>query len=108
MYQQEIRLVVLDMMSTSINGYEVYENLKRIDPKFKMLIITGYSDSDLLRMVFREEAVGFIQKPITPSALLKKINILLEDKAGHRIDQKRSSYWIPTKTPSIGHPLIAL
>jgi DNA-binding NtrC family response regulator len=80
-YREQICLVVLDMMTPGLNGYEVYQTLSENDPKAKFLIITGYSHSELMGKLFQRKRTAFIRKPIVLSELTHKINRLIEDPA---------------------------
>lgn len=76
-----ICLVVLDMMMPQMDGYEVYKKLSQMNPDVKVLIVTGYSDSEFVKGVLERDGIDFIQKPFTLQILQKKIDVLLSDPA---------------------------
>ena len=79
-YREEICLVVLDMMNPRINGYEVYRNLARLNPQARFLIITGYSDSELMGEMFQPDRTQCIKKPIILSELTQRMGRLLHGR----------------------------
>ena len=68
-------LLLLDIRMPNINGFELYEELKKIDDKPKVCFITAYElYYEALKKDFPELNVGcFIKKPISIEALAMKI-----------------------------------
>ena len=77
--RQEIDLVILDMIMPEANGREIYQKLKRINPSLRVLLSSGYSQEGEVQEIIDEGALGFIQKPYLPAALLKKVRESLEN-----------------------------
>ena len=68
-------LLLLDIRMPNINGFELYEELKKIDDKPKVCFITAYElYYEALKKDFPELDVGcFIKKPISIEDLATKI-----------------------------------
>jgi CheY-like chemotaxis protein len=68
-------LLLLDIRMPNINGFELYEELKKIDDKPKVCFITAYElYYDALKKDFPDLDVGcFIKKPISTEDLATKI-----------------------------------
>jgi CheY-like chemotaxis protein len=68
-------LLLLDIRMPNINGFELYEELKKIDDKPKVCFITAYElYYEALKKDFPELDIGcFIKKPISIEALVMKI-----------------------------------
>lgn len=68
-------LLLLDIRMRDMNGFELYEELKKIDDKPKVCFITAYElYYEALRKDFPKLDVGcFIKKPISIEDLAKKI-----------------------------------
>jgi two-component system, OmpR family, response regulator ChvI len=68
-------LLLLDIRMPNINGFELYEELKKIDDKPRVCFITAYElYYDVLKKDFPELDVGcFIKKPISIEDLATKI-----------------------------------
>jgi CheY-like chemotaxis protein len=62
---QAVSLVILDMIMPEMGGGEVFDQLKRIDPRVKVLLASGYSMQGQAREIMNRGCIGFIQKPFT-------------------------------------------
>ena len=69
--QAEIDLVLLDMIMPMMNGTEVFQILRGINPQVKVILISGYSSEGLggISRLLRSGAKRFIQKPFTQKLL---------------------------------------
>jgi CheY-like chemotaxis protein len=71
--KNKVALVILDMRMPGMNGDEVCQQLKKIKPKVKILLASGYvgvySEKYLISIGFD----GFIQKPFDLKQLSEKI-----------------------------------
>jgi PAS domain S-box-containing protein len=68
-----IDLVITDMVMPQMGGRELAEMLRGLEPKIKILLMSGYmyKEQDMNELDSRDHA--FIEKPFTPEALLHKI-----------------------------------
>ena len=79
-FQQDpgrVSLVVLDMIMPNMSGGEVFDELKRISPRVKVLLATGYSMQGQAREIMNRGCIGFIQKPFTMEDLSLKLRSAL-------------------------------
>ena len=78
----EISLVILDMIMPKMGGSEVFQRLKNIDDKVKVLLSSGYSHEGLAGIddLIKSGARGFIQKPFTRKSLARKIKEILSER----------------------------
>src|ERR1051325_1820109 len=53
-HKDEISLVVLDLQLPKMNGWEAFQNMRKIQPNLKALIATGFAPADLEAEVTRE------------------------------------------------------
>ncbi|MBN2524962.1 MAG: response regulator [Deltaproteobacteria bacterium] len=74
---EQIGLVVLDMMMPEMNGSEVFEELRRINPDVDVVVSSGYSHNETARQLLQSGARGFIQKPFRLSDLFETISEIL-------------------------------
>jgi len=72
-------LVALDMIMPEMNGRDTYEELIRINPKVKVLLVSGYSLNKQIEELMGLGCNGFIQKPFDIVQLSQKIREVLED-----------------------------
>jgi DNA-binding response OmpR family regulator len=69
-------LVLLDYNLPGQNGLEVLEALKEVDPKVKVLLMTGAED-DTLPARAAQGGANFLGKPLVVSDLMRRTHLLL-------------------------------
>jgi len=78
--RHSIALVIIDMIMPQMNGGELYDRLKTVDPDVKVLLASGYSIKGKAMEILHRGCNGFIQKPFTLSHLSIKIREILLKK----------------------------
>ncbi len=81
LYQQNrdrIDMVILDMIMPDKGGGEVYDKLKEINPKVKVLLSSGYSIEGQANEILERGCNGFIQKPFSAQQLSSKLREILD------------------------------
>jgi len=76
-YLGSIDLVILDMIMPQMGGGEVYDQLKQISPKVKVLLSSGYSIDGEASNIMSRGCNGFIQKPFDILQLSQSIRAIL-------------------------------
>lgn len=76
-----IHLLVTDMVMPGMSGADLAERLKKIRPDIKVLFVSGYSETVGLGETLGPD-VGFLQKPISQQAFLRKVREILERPVG--------------------------
>lgn len=71
--QENISLVILDLMMPKIGGRSCLDALLKIQPNVRVLIASGYSDSDKRDELIQAGAKGFVGKPFEMAHLLKAV-----------------------------------
>ncbi len=71
-------LVALDIIMPEMNGRETYNELKKINPKIKVLLVSGYSLNKQIEELMALGCNGFIQKPFDIVQLSHKVRAVLE------------------------------
>jgi CheY-like chemotaxis protein len=74
-----IDLVILDMIMPQMSGGRVFEGLKGIHPKVRVLLSSGYSINGQAMAILSRGCRGFIQKPFTLKELALKVREVLRD-----------------------------
>ena len=75
--QNEIDLVILDLILTDLNGGEVFDRLRSIDPTARVLLASGYSLDGEAAGILDRGCNDFIQKPFSIEQLSRKLDGLL-------------------------------
>jgi CheY-like chemotaxis protein len=76
---EKVDLVALDMIMPEMSGKATYEELKKINPAVKVLLVSGYSTNKQTEELFELGCKGFIQKPFDIIELSHKLREVLEN-----------------------------
>ena len=74
----EIDLLVTDIVMPGLSGLDLAQRLRRRIPDLRVLFMSGYSDSPLLRAGLAREGAAFLQKPFSADALERRVRDLLD------------------------------
>ncbi|MEK9133353.1 MAG: ATP-binding protein, partial [Pseudomonadota bacterium] len=74
-----IHLIVSDVVMPFVSGREMAASLVALNPDVKVLFMSGYTDDTIVRHGVVEMGVPFLQKPFTPTGLLRKVREVLEN-----------------------------
>ena len=72
-HRHELRLVLLDLAMPDMSGEEVFHQLIAIDTRIPVVLISGYSESDVIERFVNKRLAGFVQKPCTADVLLQHV-----------------------------------
>lgn len=73
--RDEVCLVLSDILMPISTGVEMVEKILEMDPKMKVLLMSGYSDHDLVREA--QKKYPFLRKPFLPDELIRRIRMIL-------------------------------
>ena len=65
----EIDLVLLDMTMPCMDGVKSFDDLRRLNPDVRVVLVSGYSKEDVSSRFAGKMPAGIIQKPYTLSRL---------------------------------------
>jgi signal transduction histidine kinase len=82
--QQEVDLILADIMMPVMNGLDLLQQVKERDPSQLVIVMTGYSDKDIILRALKAHADDFVQKPINLLQLKTTISKAMEQKALRR------------------------
>jgi PAS domain S-box-containing protein len=82
-HRNEIVGVLLDLTMPHLNGEETFRELRRLNPKVKVVMSSGYSETDVSSRFMGKGLAGFIQKPYTRTELANCLRNSLGDAPGN-------------------------
>lgn len=80
-FQQPIQLVLTDVVMPMMSGRELVERLRTVRPEAKVLLMSGYTDDTIVHHGLLDRGVAYLQKPIMPETLTKKVREVLDGTA---------------------------
>ena len=78
--QAEVQLVILDFVMPIMNGSELFNELRMINPHVSVLLTSGYAEHDKFTSLFTNGLRGFIQKPMNQKKFLLQVRSVLDAK----------------------------
>lgn len=76
--KEPIHLVLTDVVMPNMSGRELVEQLAKRKPELKVLYMSGYTDDTVVHHGVLDRGIAFLQKPIMPDALGKKVREVLD------------------------------
>jgi PAS domain S-box-containing protein len=76
--KDKIKMVILDIIMPDMGGGEVYDKIKAMRPKVKVLLSSGYSVDGQAIELLERGCDGFMQKPFTMEELSGKIGQIMK------------------------------
>jgi DNA-binding NarL/FixJ family response regulator len=80
--QLEPDILVMDMQMSGMSGLEATRKIIQAHPKTKILIVSNYTDSTLVKAAFQAGALGYISKQSAFEELIPAITAGLSIKYG--------------------------
>jgi DNA-binding NtrC family response regulator len=71
-------LVILDMIMPGMAGQQVFQRLRAMDAKARVLLSSGYSEADEAREIMAQGCDGFIQKPFDLNQISRQVRLILD------------------------------
>jgi CheY-like chemotaxis protein len=75
---RQISLVLADVIMPGQSGRELADQIAKLRPGIPVLFTSGYTDSEIERRGLLEPGAAFLQKPVTPNALIGAVRRQLE------------------------------
>lgn len=73
-----IDIVITDYMMPTMNGLELLLTIRGKRPLLPVIIMTGYTETELVIEALKNHCAGFIEKPFTPEQLAAEIERVRE------------------------------
>lgn len=82
-HQGQVELLITDMIMPHIGGPELAQRLTSLQPRLRVLYMSGYTDQSVLEysMLSEEDILqNFLHKPFSPQSLANKVREILDRK----------------------------
>ena len=76
----EIALVVTDVGLPKLSGWDAFVQMKKINPKVKAIVSSGYFDPKVKEEKSVDGISGYILKPYQPGEILRRVRLVLDTK----------------------------
>lgn len=87
---RKINILLTDIVMPKMDGSEVARKIQEIQPAVKLIYMTGYTDSGVVRRHVLDRSVPLLQKPFKPRDLLAKIRELQKRRTAGEEPEDRS------------------
>ena len=77
-HPEPIHLLLSDVILPKMDGFEIFKRAREIRPEIRVIYMSGFTDEALSEHGVRAEDITLLEKPFTPSTLLRKIREFLD------------------------------
>ncbi len=72
----EISIVLTDMGMPLMDGYELFSELKKLNPELPIIISSGYGDAEVTARIGSDNIAGLVSKPYNPNQLQEVLKLV--------------------------------
>ncbi|MBI1387074.1 MAG: DUF3365 domain-containing protein [bacterium] len=83
-HRHEISCVILDVTMPGKSGIDVFEEIRAIDPRARIILSSGYSQSDISLRIQGKGITGHLQKPFRFDDLKNEIAHVMSERLSER------------------------
>ncbi|WP_337099175.1 response regulator transcription factor [Paenibacillus sp. YIM B09110] len=100
--QFSIDIVITDIKMPGMSGLQLLAEIRRLWPKTKCILLSGYSDFDFAKQAILHQTEDYLLKPVKEDELLatvKRVLIKLEQNWEEVLSSQRMSYTLKENMP---------
>ncbi len=71
---RDFAMVLLDLTMPGLDGAEVLQAIRSMNPDTRVLLMTGYSEQDVFDKIQGQKDVAVLRKPFTQDVLISRVN----------------------------------
>jgi DNA-binding NtrC family response regulator len=71
-------LVITDVIMPQMSGKQLYDKIKDMQPKTRVLFMSGYTDDALAHHGVLDASLSFLEKPFSPARLTRKVREVID------------------------------
>ena len=86
---EQVALIILDFTMPVMDGTDVFNELREINPKVPVVLSSGFAEQERLRAMLARGLRGFIPKPYTQQKLLTQIRSVLDTLSAESTGERR-------------------
>ena len=79
-HRSQIGLAILDFGLAKLNGWEAFQLMKKIDPKLKGILASGYVSAEVESRMAKGELNGVLQKPYLGEDVLTMVKRAIQSE----------------------------
>jgi PAS domain S-box-containing protein len=79
-FKRDIDLLLTDIILPGIDGFDLFNEIKRQRPEMKTVFVSGYIGSPIVLNNLQNSGVPYLKKPVDPNKLSKKVREVLDEK----------------------------
>lgn len=76
--REAIHLALLDVVMPGLNGFELGHRIQKTSPDTRVVLMSGYHQSDVAKITGEDEACAIIWKPFRAESLLRMVENVLK------------------------------